>query len=150
MFSSITSDIQIFSDYDQDLWIIEVDSSQIEHVLINLYLNGWQAMAEGGELYIKTANVTIVNSNVNTAVNSEKVLPGDYVKVTVTDTGIGMDRETKERIFEPYFTTKEAGVGTGLGLTSVYRIIKEYKGFIEVLSVKDKGTTFSIYLPATK
>jgi PAS domain S-box-containing protein len=145
MFSSITRDIQIFSDYDQDLLIIEADSGQIEQVLINLYLNAWQAMAEGGELYIKTANVTIDE----TAGKSEKILPGNYVKVTVTDTGIGMDREIKVRIFEPYFTTKEAGVGTGLGLTSVYRIIKEYKGFIEVFTDKDKGTTFNIYLPAS-
>ncbi len=145
MFSSITSDIQIFSDYEQALWAIEADSGQIEQVLINLYLNAWQAMAEGGELYIKTANVTIDK----TAGESEKILPGNYVKVTVTDTGIGMDGETEARIFEPYFTTKEAGVGTGLGLTSVYRIIKEYEGFIEVFSVKDEGTTFSIYLPAS-
>jgi len=145
MFSSITRDIQIFSDYDQDLWAVTADSGQIEQVLINLYLNAWQAMAGGGELYIKTANVTIDK----TAGKSEKILPGNYVEVIVTDTGIGMDRETKERIFEPYFTTKETGVGTGLGLTSVYRIIKEYKGFIEVFSVKDKGTTFSIYLPAS-
>lgn len=146
MFGSITSDIQIFNDYDQALWVVEADSGQIEQVLINLYLNAWQAMAEGGELYIKTANITIDK----TAGKSEEILPGNYVKVTVTDTGIGMDRETEARIFEPYFTTKEAGEGTGLGLTSVYRIIKEYKGFIEVFSVKDKGTTFSIYLPATK
>lgn len=150
MFSTIASDLQIFSDYDQDLWIIKVDSIQIEHVLINLYLNGWQAMAEGGEIYIKTANAIIVDSSVNTAVNSEKIFPGNYVKVTVTDTGIGMDRKTKARIFDPYFTTKAAGVGTGLGLTSVYRIIKEHKGFIEVFSVKGKGTTFTVYLPATK
>jgi len=145
MFSSITSNIQIFSDYDQNLWIIEADSGQIEQVLINLYLNAWQAMAEGGELYIKTANVTIDKI----AGKSKKILPGNYVNVIVTDTGMGMDRETKERIFEPYFTTKEAGVGTGLGLTSVYRIIKEHKGFIEVFSVKDEGTTFRIYLPAS-
>jgi len=146
MFSSITSDIQIFSDYEQALWVIEADSGQIEHVLINLYLNAWQAMPEGGELNIKTANVTIDK----TTGESEKILPGNYVKVTVTDTGIGMDGETEARIFEPYFTTREAGAGTGLGLTSVYRIINEYKGFIEVFSVKDKGTTFSIYLPATE
>lgn len=146
MFGSITNDIQIFSDYEQALWAVEADSGQIEQVLINLYLNAWQAMAEGGELYIKTANVTIDK----TAGKSEKILPGNYVKVTVTDTGIGMDRETEARIFEPYFTTKEAGEGTGLGLTSVYRIIKEHKGFIEVFSAKDEGTTFSIYLPATK
>jgi len=145
MFSSITRDIQIFSDYEQALWTVVADSGQIEHVLINLYLNAWQAMAEGGELYIKTANVTISE----TPGNSEKILPGNYVKVTVTDTGIGMDREIKARIFEPYFTTKEAGIGTGLGLTSVYRIIKEHKGFIEVVSVKDEGTTFSVYLPAS-
>ncbi len=145
MFSSITSDIQIFSDYEQALWAVEADSGQIEQVLINLYLNAWQAMAEGGELYIKTANVTIDK----TTGKSEKILPGNYVKVTVTDTGIGMDRETEARIFEPYFTTKAAGEGTGLGLTSVYRIIKEQKGFIEVFSVKDKGTTFIIYLPAS-
>ncbi len=145
MFGSITSDIQIFNDYDQALWVVEADSGQIEQVLINLYLNAWQAMAEGGELYIKTANITIDK----TAGKSEEILPGNYVKVTVTDTGIGMDRETEARIFEPYFTTKEVGVGTGLGLTSVYRIIKEQKGFIEVFSVKDKGTTFSIYLPAS-
>ncbi len=145
MFSSITSNMQIFSDYYQNLWDIEADSGQIEQVLVNLYLNAWQAMAEGGELYIKTANVTIDKI----AGKSKKILPGNYVKVTLTDTGMGMDRKTKARILEPYFTTKAAGVGTGLGLTSVYRIIKEYEGFIEVFSAKDEGTTFSIYLPAS-
>jgi CheY-like chemotaxis protein len=125
---------------------VEVDQKQIEQVLLNLYINASQAMPEGGDLYVRTENL-IINENY---IEHNHMLPGKYVKISVTDTGIGMNRATQKRIFEPFFTTKEIGKGTGLGLASVYGIIKNHDGFITVSSKEDKGSTFVIYLPASE
>ncbi|MBI4633560.1 MAG: response regulator [Deltaproteobacteria bacterium] len=129
----------------EDLWTAEVDRGQIEQVLLNLYLNAWQAMPGGGSIYIETDNVTIEN----TKAMPFYVTPGTYVKISVADTGVGMDEKTLERLFEPFFTTKEMGRGTGLGLASAYGIIKGHGGFINVSSQLEKGTIFDIYIPST-
>ncbi|PXF57303.1 MAG: hypothetical protein C4B58_10410 [Deltaproteobacteria bacterium] len=145
MFSRTKKEIRICGKYQKDIWTVEVDQSQIEQVLLNLYVNAWQAMPGGGELYLETENVTL-DANYVKAFHIE---PGYYVKISVTDNGIGMDEATCRRIFEPFFTTKEVGKGTGLGLASAYGIIKNHKGIIHIDSEKEKGTTFSIYLPAS-
>jgi len=145
MFARTKKEISLHTRYQKDLWTVEADKSQISQVLINLYLNASQAMPEGGHLYIETKNVYLDEKNVHPF----KVVPGMYVKVSVTDTGIGMDEATKSRIFEPFFTTKETGKGTGLGLASAYGIIKNHGGFITLYSEKDKGSCFNIYLRAT-
>ena len=137
--------IQIHTNFHDQIWAVEVDSGQIQQALLNLYVNAWQAMPEGGELYLKTRNVMLDSSYVKPF----KVEYGKYVEISVSDTGVGIDRETRERIFEPFFTTKEMGRGTGLGLASVYGIIKSHGGYIDVTSEKEKGTTFTIYLPAS-
>jgi two-component system cell cycle sensor histidine kinase/response regulator CckA len=125
---------------------IRADQGQIEQVLWNLYVNAVEAMPGGGDLFLKTMNVT----HKDMEGKPYKVKPSDYVLLMVRDTGIGMDKETKERMFDPFFTTKGVGVGTGLGLASVYGIIKAHGGYIEVDSRKWRGTTFSIYLPASE
>jgi CheY-like chemotaxis protein len=106
-------------------------------------VNAWQAMPGGGHLYIQTENIHLDES----FVEPFDVQAGRYVKITITDSGVGMDAATQQRIFEPFFTTKEMGRGTGLGLASAYGIIKNHGGLIDVHSTKGKGTTFSIYLP---
>jgi two-component system, cell cycle sensor histidine kinase and response regulator CckA len=128
-----------------DLWLTDIDQGQIEQVLINLCVNAWQAMPGGGDLYLATSNVVLGENRLRPAGSKTNA----FVKISVTDTGVGMDEKTKERIFEPFFTTKEMGRGTGLGLASVYGIIKNHNGFINVYSEKGQGTTFNIYLPAS-
>jgi CheY-like chemotaxis protein len=130
-----------------DIRTVEIDRGQIEQALLNLYVNAWQAMPAGGDLYLKTENVVLDADYEN--VQPYKVETGNYIKITVTDTGSGIDNQTKQRIFEPFFTTKEMGRGTGLGLASVYGIIKSHGGYINVYSEKNQGTTFTIYLPAS-
>ena len=138
-------EISIHRNLEKDLWPTDVDQGQIEQVLLNLFVNAWQAMPGGGDIYIETKNILLDEDRFK-AYGKRK---GRYVKISVTDTGIGMDEKTKERIFEPFFTTKEMGHGTGLGLASVYGIIKNHNGFINVYSEKGRGATFNIYLPAS-
>lgn len=146
MFAQTKRQIKIYTKFQKDIWTVEVDVGQIEQVLLNLYINAWQAMPGGGELYLETQNITLDENYVRPF----KVKPGPYVKISVTDTGVGMDETTKQRIFEPFFTTKEGNRGTGLGLASAYGIIKNHGGIITVYSEKGRGTTFNIYLPASE
>jgi len=144
MFARTKKEITISRKYQKDIWPIEADQSQIEQVFLNLYVNAWQAMPGGGELYLETQNV-ILDEWYTKPYHIE---PGMYVKISVTDTGVGMDEETRQKIFEPFFSTKKIGEGTGLGLASVYGIVKNHGGYINVYSEVDKGTTFTVYLPA--
>jgi two-component system, cell cycle sensor histidine kinase and response regulator CckA len=146
MFGRTRKEIIIKGTYEQSLRAVEIDRGQIEQVLLNLYVNAWQAMPGGGRLYLKTKNITLGGDYVKPFY----IEPGDYVKISVRDTGVGMDKTTQERIFDPFFTTKEMGRGTGLGLASAYGIIKNHGGFINVHSEKDHGTTMNVYLPASE
>ncbi len=146
LFARTKKEIRVHTELAEDLWTAEVDRGQIEQVLLNLYVNAWQAMTNGGDLFLQTENV-ILDRNY---VKPYKVEPGRYVKISVSDTGVGIDKETQERIFEPFFTTKEMGRGTGLGLASVYGIIKSHGGYINVYSEQERGTVFTIYLPASE
>ena len=145
-FGRTKKEITIHRELSPHLFTIEADQGQIEQVLLNLYVNAADAMPKGGGLYLKTMDIT--HKEMKGKLYKPK--PGNYVLLTITDTGMGMDEETLKRIFEPFFTTKELGKGTGLGLASVYGIIKGHGGYIDVESKKGQGTTFMIYLPATK
>ncbi len=146
MFGRTKKEVLIHGKYQKNIWTVEVDQTQIEQVLLNLYVNAWQAMPWGGDLYVQAENVRLDESEVRPF----GAKPGNYVKVSVTDTGVGMDEETQQRIFEPFFTTKEMGRGTGLGLASAYGIIKNHGGIINAHSKQGEGATFNVYLPATE
>jgi signal transduction histidine kinase/DNA-binding response OmpR family regulator len=145
IFGRTKKEITVHKNLQADLDTIEADRGQIEQVLFNLYVNAWQAMPSGGSLYIETKNVMLDEKQFSTY----KVEPGPYVKISVADTGIGIDAETQKRIFEPFFTTKGIGKGTGLGLASAYGIIKNHGGTINVYSEKGHGTTITVYLPSS-
>jgi signal transduction histidine kinase/CheY-like chemotaxis protein len=129
------------------LWRVLADRGQIEQVIFNLAANARDAMTSGGTLTIRTANVDLDAEFVRVNVGA---VEGPHVLLAVADTGVGMDAETVSRVFEPFFTTKSAGMGSGLGLATVYGIIKRAGGFIHVESAPDRGTAFSIYLPRTE
>ena len=145
LFGQTKKEIRIHRKIHEGLLTVEVDRGQMEQVLLNLYVNAWQAMPGGGDLYLSVEDAELDEMDVN----PYDIKAGQFVKVTITDTGIGMDEATKTRIFEPFFTTKERSHGTGLGLASAYGIIKNHGGFIQVESEEGRGTSFMIYLPAS-
>ena len=145
-FGTTKKEIRVHRELAKDLFAIKVDQGQIEQVLLNLYVNAADAMPNGGDLFLKTTNATHKDMTGKPC----KVNPGNYVLLTVGDTGLGMDKKTMKRIFDPFFTTKGLSKGTGLGLSSAYGIIKAHSGYIDVDSEKGYGTTFKIYLPASE
>lgn len=142
----IREDIELRVGLCDEALTVAADRGQVEQVLLNLTTNARDAMPKGGGLSITTA-VAKINA---AGVRESEISPGTYALLSVSDTGVGMDEETKEKIFNPFFTTKEIGKGTGLGLSTVYGTIKQHKGHISVFSETGKGSTFSIYLPLSK
>jgi two-component system, cell cycle sensor histidine kinase and response regulator CckA len=145
-FGRIKRDIRIELILQDNLPGIRADKVQVEQVLLNLFVNAADAMPEGG--FLTVATTVVSERNMQDGLYEPKA--GQYVKMTVTDTGVGMDKQTQSRIFEPFFTTKEMGRGTGLGLASVYGIVKAHGGYIDVASKKAAGTTFTVYFPARR
>jgi len=146
MFGRTRRDITIDFDVAPGLRAVLMDHTQIQQVLLNLVINAGQAMPEGGKLHLFAENVELASKEVE----PHGAAPGHYVKVVIADNGVGMDSATQARIFEPFFTTKGPGQGTGLGLASVYGIIKSHCGIITVESELGKGTSFKLFLPASE
>jgi two-component system, cell cycle sensor histidine kinase and response regulator CckA len=130
--------------HGRDLWPVKVDVSQFEQVIVNLAVNARDAMPAGGTLTVRTGNVTTQEAE---RLSYKGMPAADYVRIDVTDTGTGIPADIVDKIFEPFFSTKEVGKGTGLGLSTVYGIVKQTGGFVYVDSETDKGTSFRIFLP---
>jgi two-component system cell cycle sensor histidine kinase/response regulator CckA len=146
MFGRTRKELRIHQGLDDDLLSAVVDRSQIEQVLLNLFVNAWQAMPEGGDIVVETRNSRLSEQEKRLY----SLAPGDYAAITVSDTGVGMDAKTQERIFEPFFSTRPRGRGTGLGLASAYGIIRNHNGAIHVTSSPGHGAAFTILLPAVE
>ncbi|HSO19321.1 MAG TPA: PAS domain S-box protein, partial [Desulfosarcina sp.] len=144
MFGRTRQELEIVEDCQPGLWTVDVDRGQIEQVLLNLFVNAWQAMPEGGTLRLATANRTLDEHQEL----PQGVAPGDFVVISVTDTGTGMEPAVMDRIFDPFFTTKGMGRGSGLGLASAYGIVRNHGGFIDVASKVGEGSTFRVHLRA--
>ncbi|MCX5826540.1 MAG: response regulator [Deltaproteobacteria bacterium] len=145
-FKRMRKDVLFIFDFAENLSLVEADTGQMEQILMNLFVNAADAMPDGGEIIVRTENTMIQAM----PVQPFTLKPGHYVLLTISDMGVGMDEATRERIFEPFFTTKEMGRGTGLGLASVYGIVKGHDGYIDVQSEPNKGTTFRIYFPVSQ
>ena len=143
MFERTTKDILVHKRYPAKEQFAEVDRGQMGQVLMNLLVNARQAMPGGGEIEIRTGHVALDDAEAR----SMGVAPGAFVRISVTDSGIGMDTETLEKVFDPFFTTKEIRRGTGMGLASAYGIVRNHNGAINVSSKKGEGTTFTLHLP---
>ncbi|MEE4113670.1 MAG: response regulator, partial [Desulfobacteraceae bacterium] len=146
MFGRTKKEIIIETRFHDPHIVVEADRRQIEQVLLNLYVNAWQAMPDGGTLRLETNHVVLDEDDCS----PYQVEPGRYAHVSITDTGVGMDEKTLQRIYDPFFTTKEKSRGTGLGLASAYGIIKNHAGIIHAESKTDQGTTFNLYLPISE
>jgi PAS domain S-box-containing protein len=146
MFSRTCKDLRIHTKARSEPAVADVDKRQIEQVMLNLFINAWQAMPEGGDIFVKLSSENLNKEDCQ----PYNVRAGRFVRISVADTGIGMDEATRHRIFDPFFTTKEKGRGTGLGLASAYGIIKNHGGFITVHSEPGRGSTFDIYLPRSE
>lgn len=145
MFARTKKEITTHKNLSPGLHTVEVDQGQFEQVLLNLFVNAWQAMPGGGRLTVSTENAVLDQDYVT----PYGIAPGTYVKLSVSDTGLGIEKEIQQKIFDPFFTTKEVGMGTGLGLASVYGIIINHGGIVNVHSEKGHGATFNIYLPVS-
>jgi len=143
----LSEDIQLKTELDESVNPVLVDPGQMEQVIMNLAVNARDAMPDGGLLTVKTENVVIEEDDPDPHTPSK---PGEYILLTVSDTGVGMDHETRQRIFEPFYTTKEDGKGTGLGLSTVYGIAQQNDGYVFVDSVEGEGTTMSLFFPRTE
>ncbi len=146
MFGRTKKDIIIDQRLEKNLWTAVVDEGQLKQVLMNLYVNAWQAMPNGGKITIQSENIVVDSRKMDELCLDED---GPYIKISVADTGTGMDKATMARIFDPFFTTKERGQGTGLGLATAYGIIQSHKGVFKVDSRPGQGSKFMFYLPVT-
>ncbi|MGM0452161.1 MAG: ATP-binding protein [Thermodesulfobacteriota bacterium] len=146
MFRRSRKEIQVETDFSETDAIVDIDSSQIEQVVLNLLVNAWQAMPKGGTIDVRTEAILMDDIQADTL----QLTTGHYIKTAITDTGKGIDPETLPKIFEPFFSTKSNDTGTGLGLSSAYNVIRNHGGHITAYSQPGAGTTFHIYLPASQ
>ncbi len=146
VFSRARKGIAITRSLEENLWPVEANAGQIDQVLLNLFINAAYAMNNEGDLYLESKNIVLGEGDER----SFGMKPGKYVRVSVSDTGTGMDKETAQKAFQPFFTTKEKGSGTGLGLATAYSIVKNHRGYILIDSKPGIGTTFHIYFPASQ
>ncbi|CAB5082239.1 PAS/PAC sensor hybrid histidine kinase [Olavius algarvensis associated proteobacterium Delta 3] len=146
LFNRTRKEIAIHEKYAPDTGAVEGDHGQVRQVLLNIFINAWHAMPGGGDIFVETEKIHL-ESEIASPID---IAPGPYVKITVTDSGVGMDESIRQRIFEPFFTTREMGRGTGLGLASAYGIVRNHGGFITVDSDVGRGSTFSIFLPSSQ
>jgi signal transduction histidine kinase/ActR/RegA family two-component response regulator len=145
--STLGRRVQVASELTDDLWFAMVDPSQVEAAILNLCLNARDAMPEGGRLVLSTTNVTIEQSQTGKSPSENDLAPGPYVRVCISDTGVGMTPEVKARAFDPFFTTKGPGAGSGLGLSQVYGMARQSGGGVVIDSTPGEGTCVTLFLP---